>query len=97
MLKIRLQRIGRHKEPHYRVVVIDATKGPKSSDYIEEVGSYNPKPGSVILKSDRIQYWLSVGAQASDTVHNFLVKNKVIEAPVRKVVVSKTRGQKKKK
>jgi small subunit ribosomal protein S16 len=95
MLKIRLQRIGRHKEPHYRIVVIEAGRGPKSAKSIEEVGSYNPKAGTQTLNSERITYWLSVGAQASDTVHNFLVKNKVIEAPVRKVVVSKTRKVKK--
>jgi small subunit ribosomal protein S16 len=95
MLKIRLQRIGRHKEPHYRVVTIDATKGPKSAQYIEELGSYNPKMGTVTLKADRITYWLSVGAQASDTVHNFLVRQKIVDAPVRKVSVSKTRKVKK--
>jgi small subunit ribosomal protein S16 len=96
MLKIRLQRIGRHKEPHYRVVVIEVTRGPKSSDYIEELGSYNPKAGLVLIKADRAQYWISVGAQASDTVHNMLVKNKVIDAPVRKVVINKNRKSKKK-
>ena len=95
MLKIRLQRIGRHKEPHYRVVTIDATKGPKSAQYIEELGSYNPKAGAVTLKAERIQYWLSVGAQPSDTVHNFLVRNKVIDAPIRKVMINKNRKTKK--
>lgn len=94
MLKIRLQRIGRHKEPHYRVVCINATKGPKSSDYIEILGSYNPKMGTTELKGDRITYWLSVGAQASDTVHNFLVKNNIIEAPKRAVNINKKRKSK---
>lgn len=95
MLRIRLQRIGRHKEPHYRVVTIDATKGPKSAQYIEELGSYNPKAGTVVLKNDRVQYWLSVGAQASDTVHNFLVKHKIVDQPVRQVRINKNRKVKK--
>ncbi len=95
MLKLRLQRIGRHKEPHYRVVCINANRGPKSSDYIEELGSYNPKMGSVTLKSDRVQYWLSVGAQASDTVYNFLVKQNIIQGPVRQVRINKNRKVKK--
>ncbi len=95
MLKIRLQRIGRHKEPHYRIVVIESTRGPKSAKSIEEVGSYNPKAGTQTLNAERITYWISVGAQPSDTVHNFLVRHKVIEAPVRQVSVSKTRKAKK--
>lgn len=96
MLKIRLQRIGRHKEPHYRIVVIDATKGPKSAKYIEELGSYNPKMGTVTVNSERSIYWLSVGAQASNTVHNFLVKQNIISEPARHVMINKKRKTKKK-
>ena len=79
MLKIRLQRIGRKNEPHYRVIVTEAGRGPKSGKVVEFIGSYNPKMGSTIINTERVQYWLSVGAQASDTVYNFLVSNKVIE------------------
>ena len=95
MLKIRMQRIGRHKEPHYRIVVIEGTKGPKSAKYIEEVGSYNPKAGTRQLNKERITYWIGVGAQASDTVHNFLVRDQIIEAPVRHVRINPNRKVKK--
>lgn len=78
MLKIRLQRIGRKNEPHYRVVVTEAARGPKSGNIVELLGSYNPKLGNVQINAERAQYWLGVGAQASDTVHNFLVAQGVV-------------------
>ena len=79
MLIIRLQRIGRHNTPLFRAIVTDARRGPKSGKFIEIVGSYNPKAGSIELNKERIQYWLSVGAKTTDTVHNFLVSQKIIE------------------
>jgi len=95
MLKLRLQRIGRSKEPHYKVVCIEATKGPKSAKYIEELGSYNPKLSTVNLKNDRISYWLSVGAKASNTVHNFLVRQNIITEAIKPVRINKKRKSKK--
>lgn len=80
MLKIRLQRIGRRHDPQFRVVVIDGRRGPKSGKFIEIVGSYNAKAGDVQLNKERITYWLSVGAQPSDTVHNFCVSEGIIDA-----------------
>ena len=79
MLKIRLQRVGKKNDPTFRVVVTDHQRGPKSGDYVENVGSYNPHVDSTTLKGERIKHWLSVGAQASDTVHNILVKEGVID------------------
>jgi small subunit ribosomal protein S16 len=83
MLKIRLQRIGRKNEPHYRVIVTESGRGPKSGKVVEFVGSYNPKMGIVEINAERAKYWLSVGAQASDTVFNMLVSKGVIEAKKR--------------
>lgn len=83
MLKIRLQRIGRKNEPHYRVIVTESGRGPKSGKVIEFIGSYNPKMGIVQVNAERAAYWLSVGAQASDTVHNMLVTKGVVEAKKR--------------
>ena len=95
MIKIRMQRIGRHKEPHYKIVAIESTRGPKSAQYIEELGSYNPKAGTTLLKADRITYWISVGAQPSDTVHNFLVSNKIVDDTKRTVKMApKKKGKK---
>ena len=79
MLKIRLQRIGRRNEPHYRMVVTDVRNGPKSNNFIEIVGSYNPKLGTVQIEKERVIEWISKGAQATETVHNFLISNGVIE------------------
>jgi small subunit ribosomal protein S16 len=90
MLKIRLQRTGRRNEPHYRAVVTESTRGPKSGDFIEIVGSYNPKLGKIELKNERIAHWISKGAQPSDTMHNFLVDAKVIDAPKINVLPQKS-------
>jgi small subunit ribosomal protein S16 len=73
MLKIRLQRTGRINDPSYRVVVLEHTESTKSGNIVEQVGTYSPKSKVKNLKADRIKYWISVGAQASGTVHNMLV------------------------
>jgi small subunit ribosomal protein S16 len=82
MLSIRLSRVGKKKQPIYRVIVLDNRKDPWG-DYIENLGTYNPlkTPKEVILKADRVKYWLSVGAQPSETVHNILVDEKIIDKP----------------
>ena len=61
------------------MVVVDSKRSPKTGNYLEMVGSYNPRQKSLTLKEDRIKHWLSVGAKTSDTVHNILVEKKVIE------------------
>ena len=90
MLKIRLQRIGRRNEPHFRAVVTESARGPKSGDFIEILGSYNPKLGNIELNNERLAYWISKGAQPSDTMHNFLVDAKVIDGPKIDVLPKKT-------
>ena len=79
MLTMRLQRVGRTNEAHFRLVVTDKRNGVKSGKFVDIVGSYNPKMGKIELKSDLIKGWIAKGVQTSDTVHNFLVTNKVIE------------------
>lgn len=73
-VRIRLKRIGKIHHPIYRVVVVDSRK-KRDGRVIEEVGKYDPnqQPSLIELNSERIQYWLSVGAQPSDAVHRFLV------------------------
>jgi len=93
MLMIRLQRIGRKHDPHFRIVVIEKQRGPKSGKFTEIVGSYNPKSSEVQLKEDRIKYWVSVGAQLSGTVNNFLVNKGVIKG--KKVDVKPKKKKKK--
>ena len=70
MLKIRMQRVGRINTPAYRIVVIEHTASPKAGKFVEKVGSYNPKSKERVLNTERVKYWLSVGAKPSDTVHN---------------------------
>lgn len=78
MLTIRLARIGKKKKPYYRVVVIERTRS-RDGRVREAVGTYDPlkKPAEIKLDSDRIKYWLGVGAQPSDTVRSFIKQQKI--------------------
>jgi len=86
MLSIRLKRIGKKHQAAFRVVVGEARSKLKG-DYTEDVGWYNPHEKKGGFKADRIKYWMSVGAQLSDTVHNLLLKNGIIEG--KKIAVHK--------
>lgn len=79
MVKIRLQRVGRKHEPIFRLVVTDSRNSTKSGRFLEVLGSYDPRRrATATIKPERIKYWLSQGAQATATVHNFLVNKKLI-------------------
>jgi len=79
MLKIRMQRTGRINMPTFRIVVVEHTASPKAGNFVEKVGTYNPKSKERVLNAERIKYWMSVGAKPSDTVHNMLISLGVIE------------------
>ena len=79
MLKIRLQRVGRKNDASFRVVVIESQRGPKAGNALEVLGFYDPKKDIIEIKGDRVTHWISVGAQVSDTVHNLLIKKKIIK------------------
>ncbi len=79
MLKIRLQRIGRKNDPAFRAVLTDSKNSTKSGRFLEIVGTYNPKKGETVFKTERIEYWMSKGAKLSDTMHNFLVHQGTIK------------------
>jgi len=76
MVKIRLRRTGKKKQPSYRVVVADS-RAPRDGRFIETIGHYNPRtdPPTVQIKEDRALYWLSQGAQLTDAVAR-LLRNK---------------------
>ena len=78
MLRIRMTRVGKKKQPQYRIVVMDQRKA-RNSSYVEVVGHYNPRqqPAAINLKAERIQYWLAKGAQPTDTVRSFLRRQKL--------------------
>lgn len=77
---MRLQRVGRKNDPSYRIVVTDKRTGPKSNKHVAILGSYNPKMSHIQLDAEAAKDWLSKGVQPSDTVHNILVGQKVIDA-----------------
>ena len=73
MVKIRLRRMGKKKQPSYRVVVTDS-RSPRDGRFIETLGFYNPRtePPTVQIKEDRALHWLSQGAQPTDAVARLL-------------------------
>ena len=79
MLVIRFFRVGKKNQPSFKIVVTDKRKPPRGGRFVEEVGFYNPLTKEKILQRERIKYWLSKGAKPSDTVHNLLVSEKILE------------------
>lgn len=91
MLVIRFQRVGRKNDPAFRLVVTEHQNRPQGK-HLELLGSYYPKTKQTILKKERILYWISKGAKVSDTAHNLLLKQKVIEGKTRPVVKIKPKA-----
>jgi small subunit ribosomal protein S16 len=88
MLKIRLTRRGKKNKAFFRLVVAEHTS-PIKGKFIEVLGFLNPHTKEKGLKDDRIKYWIEKGAQCSDSAHNFLVTNGVIDGPKRAVKMKK--------
>ena len=74
-VKLRLARYGAKKHAYYRIVAADES-ARRDGRFLEQVGTYDPnvKPAKVNVKADRIQHWLSVGAQPTATVRTLLAK-----------------------
>jgi len=86
-LKIRLTRAGAKKRPYYHIVIADS-RSPRDGRFIERVGAYNPMVDKthaerLVLKNERIEHWLKVGAQPTDRVARFLGDAGLMEAPKR--------------
>lgn len=86
-VKIRLARWGVRKNPYYHIVVSDS-RNPRDGKFIETVGKYNPMldnnaENKYTLKTERVKYWLSVGAQPTGKVQDILAKLHVVEKKVR--------------
>lgn len=79
MLRIRLRRVGRKHDPSYQLIVAEKGRGPQTGDYVEKVGTYDARSDEYDLKDERISYWISEGAQPTDTVHNLLAKADIID------------------
>jgi small subunit ribosomal protein S16 len=95
MLVIRFLRVSKKNQPSFKIVVVDKRRSSKSGRFLEEVGFYNPLTKEKVLKAERIKYWLSKGVQPSPTVHNLLIKEKIIEG--KKIPVHKKPKKKEEK
>jgi small subunit ribosomal protein S16 len=80
MVKIRLRRTGKTKQPSYRLVVADS-RSPRDGKFIEIIGHYNPvrQPKVLEINGERARYWLGVGAQPSDTVARLLKQQSILD------------------
>jgi small subunit ribosomal protein S16 len=89
MVKIRLRRTGKTKQPSYRLVVADS-RSPRDGKFIEIIGHYNPirTPKVLEINGDRARYWLGVGAQPSDTVAGLLKKQNILDGDGKVIAVS---------
>lgn len=79
MLVIRFFRIGKINQPSFKIVVTEKTNSSTRGRFVEQIGTYNPTTKEKTLNVERAKYWIGVGAQPSETVHNFLINEKVIE------------------
>ena len=80
MVTMRLTRIGSKKRPYFRIVVIDKRRA-RNGRFLEVLGQYNPiaSPAQMEINSERAQYWLSKGAQPSETVQSILRKKEIVK------------------
>jgi len=80
LLRIRLSRVGKRKQPSYRIVVTDQ-RNARDSEHLEIIGHYNPltNPATLVMDEDRAVHWLQVGARPSDTAAKILTKQGVME------------------
>jgi small subunit ribosomal protein S16 len=79
MLRIRLRRVGKKKQPSYRIVVADV-RAPRDGAIVEQVGHYNPltDPPTIVVDAEKVKHWISVGAKPSDTVERLLRRQGVV-------------------
>lgn len=82
---IRMRRMGRKNQPHYRIVATDK-RSPRDGRFIELLGTYDPLQGgkNFNLNRERVLYWLGVGAEVSDAVGTFLAKDGIKKEPAKK-------------
>ncbi len=95
MLVIRFFRTGKKNQPSFKIVVTDKRESSTTGRSVEEVGFWNPLTREKVLRQERIQYWLSVGAKPSPSVFNLLVSEKIVEG--KKIDVHKKAKEKKEK
>ncbi len=85
-----MQRVGKINDPSFRIVVTEHARAPQAGKFVEKLGTYNPKTKVRTLDEGRVKHWLSVGAQASGTMHNMLVSAGIISGKKVNVLPKKT-------
>ena len=80
MLRIRLRRVGKKKQPSYRIVVADI-RAPRDGKFVEQIGQYNPMtdPPTTVVLEERAKHWLSNGAKPSEAVERILRAHGILE------------------
>jgi len=98
MLHIRLTRVGKKKQPTYRVIIVEKTRDPWGKA-LEILGNYNPrtKEKALVVDKERIKYWIEKGAQMSNTIHNLFLREGIISDQKKRksVKISQKRAAKK--
>ena len=84
MLRIRLRRVGKKKQPMYRIVVADS-RSPRDGAFVEALGYYHPldNPSTIVVDAERARHWLDRGAQPSDRVAKLLAVQNIAEIPAK--------------
>ena len=85
MLRIKFTKVGKKKQPVFRLIVTERGRDPWGK-VLENLGWKDPKTKQTVLKEDRIKHWLSKGADPTDSVHNMLVDLKLIEGDKRRTI-----------
>jgi len=80
LLRIRLRRVGKKKQPAYRLVVADS-RAPRDGAFVEIIGQYNPltEPATLVIDEEKARNWLRRGAQPSETAAKLLARQGIIE------------------
>lgn len=87
---IRFQRIGRTNDPAFRIVVLEKERAAKAGNIVELLGTYNPRSKALTLNEEQVKYWISKGAQPTDSIHNLLINKGVIQGKKINVLSKKT-------
>ena len=90
MLMIRFQRTGRTNDPSFRIVLLEKERAAKDGNITEQLGTYNPRSKALTLDGDKVKYWISKGAQPTDSIRNLLITQKIIEGKKVNVLPQKT-------
>ena len=88
MLAIRFNRVGKKNRAAFRIALQEKTKAPNRK-HVEMLGSYDPHSKVAVIKKERVLYWIKMGAEVSESVHNLLVRENIVEGKKRAIKMVK--------